>query len=108
MRISAVSDKSGGTAFAQNAGYAIGRAARDSILDYGDGDPSDGFGERRGVSPPVLHLPVSPTILRFQPAALRLAARSGVGREARGSVFSYRTRCSNDITLADGWAPPRS
>jgi len=51
------------------------------------GEPSIEFGERRGVSPPVLHPPVSRTILRFQPAALRLAARSGLGREARGSVL---------------------
>ena len=34
-----------------------------------------GFGERRGVSPPVLHSPATPNTVRFQPAALRLAAR---------------------------------
>ena len=69
------------------------------------GEPSNEFGERRGVSPPVLHPRASPTNLRFQPAALRLAARSEMGRETRGSAFSCH-RLKAGAKLGDGRSRP--
>ena len=52
------------------------------------GEPSNGFGERRGVNPPVLHTPTSATIFGVPTGGLTALRSLELGRETRGSVFS--------------------
>ena len=53
-----------------------------------DVDPSNGLGERRGVSPPVLHPTASPTKFEVPTGGLTPRRSLRTGREAHGYFFS--------------------
>ena len=71
-----------------------------------DSDPNTGFGEQRGVSSPVLHPSVSPTIFKVSTGGLTPRRSLRTGRECPGCFFScpppYKTTLGIE-TVAVSW-----
>ena len=66
-----------------------GRQEKRYPITRADGDPSDGYGERRGVSPPVLHPPAFATIFEVPTGGLtpRRSLRTGSRRSQLGFLL---------------------